>query len=171
MDGIITANTCSFGVSILGTISLSLGQVTAILNGERVLSHPRDIAEVRNAYETYYKQDELDLYSANNLLTACGIMTCCLVREYGAFRTQPVGIVDSEEHILHFGTLSQYIPVLVTELLGLVMDIQIHMLIYRCAFHYEFNLIHPFANSPGRVGYLWHTLLLFRCKSSFCLAS
>ena len=40
-------------------------------------------------------------------------MTRGLVEESGMFRTRPVGIVDQERHVLHFGTLPQYVPDLV----------------------------------------------------------
>ena len=33
--------------------TLSLDQVTAVLNGKRVIAPPKDIAEVKNAYEIY----------------------------------------------------------------------------------------------------------------------
>ena len=33
--------------------TLSLEQVTAVLNGKQVLAPPKDIAEVKNAYEIY----------------------------------------------------------------------------------------------------------------------
>ena len=97
--------------------TLSLEQVTAVLNGKRVLAPPKDIAEVKNAYEIYERLDELDPYSVDDLLIAHGIMTRGLVEESGMFRTRPVGVVDSEGHVLHFGTLPQYVPDLVMELL------------------------------------------------------
>ena len=59
------------------------------------------------------------------------------------FRTRPVGVVDSEGHVLHFGTLPQYVPDLVMELLDWVKTSEVHMLIRSCVFHYEFELIHP----------------------------
>ena len=147
--------------------TLSLEQVTAVLNGKHVLAPPKDIAEVKNAYEIYERLDELNPYSVDDLLTAHGIMTRGLVEESGMFRTRPVGVVDSEGHVLHFGTLPQYVSDLVMELLDWVKTSEVHMLIRSCVFHYELELIHPFADGNGRVGRLWHTLLLSKWNSAF----
>lgn len=147
--------------------TLSLEQVTAVLNGKQVLTPPKDIAEVKNAYEIYERLEELDPYSVDDLLTAHGIMTRGLVDESGVFRSKPVGVVDQEGHVLHFGTLPQYVPNLVMELLNWVKNSDVHMLIRSCVFHYEFELIHPFANGNGRVGRLWHTLLLSKWNPAF----
>ena len=147
--------------------TLTLKQVTAVLNGKRVLAPPKDIAEVKNAYEIYERLDELDPFSVDDLLTAHGIMTRGVVDEPGEFRSKPVGVVDQEGHVLHFGTLPQYVPDLVVELLDWVKDSDIHILIRSCVFHYEFELIHPFADGNGRVGRLWHTLLLTKWNPAF----
>lgn len=147
--------------------TLSLEQVTAVLDGKHVLAPPKDIAEVKNAYEIYERLDELDPYSVDDLLTAHGIMTRGLVEESGMFRTRPVGIVDQKGRVLHFGTLPQYVPDLVMELLDWVKNSDVHMLIRSCVFHYEFELIHPFADGNGRVGRLWHTLLLSKWNPAF----
>ena len=147
--------------------TLSLEQVTAVLNGKHVLAPPKDIAEVKNAYEIYERLEELNPYSVDDLLTAHGIMTRGLVEESGIFRTRPVGVVDSEGHVLHFGTLPQYVPDLVMVLLDWVKTSEVHMLIRSCVFHYEFELIHPFTDGNGRVGRLWHTLLLSKWNPTF----
>ena len=147
--------------------TLTLEQVTAVLNGKQVLAPPKDIAEVKNAYEIYERLDELDPFSVDDLLTAHSIMTRGLVDESGVFRSKPVGVVDQEGHVLHFGTLPQYVPDLVMELLDWVKSSDVHMLIRSCVFHYEFELIHPFADGNGRVGRLWHTLLLSKWNPAF----
>ena len=151
----------------LSSSSLSLEKVTATLNGNHVLDPPKDIAEVKNAYEIYARQDELDPYSVDDLLTADGIITRGLVEESGVFRIRPAGVVDSEVHVLHFCTLPQYVPDLVIELLDWAKTSEAHMLIRSCVFHYELELIHPFAVGNGRVGRLWHTLLLSKWNSAF----
>lgn len=108
--------------------TLSLEQVTAVLNGKQVLASPKDIAEVKNAYEIYERLDELDPYSADDLLMAHGIMTQGLVKESGIFRSRPVGVVDQEGRVLHIGTLPNYVPDLVMELLDWVKGSDIHIM-------------------------------------------
>lgn len=147
--------------------TLSIEQVTAVLHGKRILAPPKDIAEVKNAYEIYEMMDALNPYSVDDLLTAHGIMTKGLVEESGCFRSRPVGVVDNQGNVMHFGTLPAYVPELVVDLLNWVKNSDIHMLIKSCVFHYEFELIHPFADGNGRIGRLWHTLLLTRWKPLF----
>lgn len=147
--------------------TLSLEQVTAVLSGKRVLAPPKDIAEVQNAYEIYDHLSELNPYSVEDLLLAHRVMMRDLVSEAGMFRSRPVGVVDSEGNILHFGTLPQYVPDLVEELLQWTEESPLPLLIKSCVFHYEFEVIHPFADGNGRIGRLWHTLLLSQWNSLF----
>lgn len=147
--------------------TLSLEQVTAVLNGKRVIAPPKDIAEVKNAYEIYEMMDSLNPYSVEDLLNAHAVMTKGLTEESGCFRSGPVGVVDKQGNILHFGTLPDYAPGLTMELLDWVKESDFHMLIKSCVFHYELELIHPFADGNGRIGRLWHTLLLTQWKPLF----
>ena len=147
--------------------TLSIEQVTSVINGKRVLAPPKDITEVKNAYEIYDIMDRLNPYSVENLLYAHGIMVRDLVEEAGQFRTKPVGVVDSQGNILHFGTLPRYVPQLIEELLDWTENNELHILIKSCVFHYEFELIHPFSDGNGRIGRLWHTLLLSKWNPFF----
>ncbi|MCI8521485.1 MAG: Fic family protein [Clostridia bacterium] len=147
--------------------TLDIEQVTAVLSGKRVLAPPKDIAEVQNAYEIYEHMDKLNPYDIDDLLKAHSIMVKGLVNEAGEFRSRPVGVVDGSGNVLHFGTLPQYVPELVHELLEWTEISDIHILIKSCVFHYEFELIHPFADGNGRIGRLWHTLLLSKWNTMF----
>ena len=147
--------------------TLSLEQVTAVLNGKRVIAPPKDIAEVKNAFEIYERMESLNPYSVDDLLNAHAVMTKGLTEESGCFRSGPVGVVDKQGNILHFGTLPDYAPGLTMELLDWVRDSNFHMLIKSCVFHYELEVIHPFADGNGRIGRLWHTLLLNQWKPMF----
>ena len=147
--------------------SLSIEQITAILSGKRVIAPPKDIAEVKNAYEIYEHMDSLNPYDMDDLLVAHGIMMRGLDDEAGAFRSKPVGVVNQEGQILHFGTLPSQVPNLMFGLLAWIRDSDLHMLIRSCVFHYEFEVIHPFADGNGRMGRLWHTLLLSKWNPIF----
>lgn len=139
--------------------TLSLEQVTAVLNGKPVLAPPKDIREVQNAFEIYEKLDELDPYSVEDLLQAHRIMMSSLVPDNGEFRSGNVGVVK-DNVVIHMGTLPQYVPESVERLLNWVKNSSAHMLVKSAVFHYEFELIHPFSDGNGRTGRLWHTLLL-----------
>ena len=147
--------------------TLDIDQVTAVLSGKRIIAPPKDIAEVQNAYDIYECMDILNPYSVDDLLKAHGIMVKGLINEAGEFRSRPVGVVDNSGKVLHFGTLPQYVPQLVYELMDWTEKSNIHMLIKSCVFHHEFELIHPFSDGNGRIGRLWHTLLLSKWNPLF----
>lgn len=147
--------------------TLSLEQVTAVLSGKCVLAPPKDIAEVKNAYEIYDHLAELNPYSIDDLLLAHRTMMQGLVHEAGEFRSRPVGVVDNQGNVLHFGTLPQYVPYLMEELVQWTESSPFPLLIKSCVFHYEFEVIHPFADGNGRIGRLWHTLLLSKWNPLF----
>ena len=112
--------------------TLSLEQVTAVVSGKRVLAPPKDIAEVQNAFEIYDRLDELNPYSIDDLLTAHAVMVRGLRDDAGEFRSRPVGVVDSQGNILHFGTLPAYVPQLVEELLDWTENDETPLLIKSC---------------------------------------
>lgn len=145
---------------------LSEDQVTAVLGGARVLAPPKDILEVQNAYEAYERIASLDPYSLEDLCSAHQVMMQGLTPEAGMFRSGPVGVVKNGE-IIHFGTLPAYVPDNMEQLFRWLRESDAHMLVKSCIFHYEFEVIHPFADGNGRTGRLWHTLLLSHWKPLF----
>lgn len=139
-----------------------------MLNGKHIIAPPKDITEVKNAYEIYELLDTLDPYSINDLLKAHSVMMRGLNDEAGNFRARPVCVVDSKTgRIIHFGTLPEYVPKTVSDLQDWTKTTDVHMLIKSSVFHYEFELIHPFSDGNGRMGRLWHTLMLSKWNPLF----
>lgn len=147
---------------------LTLEQVTAIVNGKVIIAPPKDIEEVKNAYEIYELLDTLNPYSISDLLKAHRVMTRGLVDESGVFRTKPVGVVDSKSgEIIHLGTLPNYVPEAVENLLAWLKNDETNIIIKSCVFHFEFESIHPFLDGNGRIGRLWQTLILSQFNPVF----
>ena len=146
--------------------SLSLDQVTAIVEGKRVLGAPNEIQEVKNAIGAYELMLELNPYKEKDMLKAHKLMMTDLVRECGRFRTGGVGVFNGEVCI-HMAPPAQRVPLLIGELLDWVKTTKTHPLISSCVFHYEFEFIHPFADGNGRLGRMWQTLLLMQWKPIF----
>ena len=146
--------------------SLSLDQVTAIVEGKRVLGAPNEIQEVKNAIDAYELMLELNPYKEKDMLKAHKLMMTDLVAECGRFRTGGVGVFNGEVCI-HMAPPAQRVPLLIGELLDWVKTTKTHPLISSCVFHYEFEFIHPFADGNGRLGRMWQTLLLMQWKPIF----
>ena len=146
--------------------TLTLEQVTNVINGKRVLAPPKDIKEVQNAYEIYERLEELDENSVKDLLLAHKIMTSKLIKESGRFRSKNAGVYQGDK-LIHMGTLPEYIPELINNLFLWFKNSEEHPLIKSAVFHYEFEFIHPFQDGNGRIGRLWHSLILSKWKKFF----
>ena len=79
--------------------TLSLDQVTDIINGKRVLGEPKEICEVKNAFEAYELLLTLNQYSIKDLLYIHGILMKELTNEAGTFRSGSVGIFAGEKYL------------------------------------------------------------------------
>lgn len=146
--------------------TLTIEQVSDVIEGKRILAPPQDIKEVKNAFEIYEKMELLNPYSLEDLLKAHKVMMGDLIKEAGIFRSKGVGVYAGTE-LIHAGTPPQYVPDLMKELFTWLEFSEVHPLIKACVFHYEFEFIHPFSDGNGRTGRLWHTLILAKWKPFF----
>ncbi len=146
--------------------TLTLEQVTDVINGKRILGPPQDIREVKNAYEAYERASDLDPYNIKNLLKAHKFMMEGLVKGAGSFRSGNVGVYAGTV-LIHAGTPAKYVPDLMKQLFIWLKQSKFHPLVKSCIFHYEFEFIHPFADGNGRMGRLWQSMILQKWKEVF----
>ena len=146
--------------------SLSIEQVTDIIAGKRVLGPQNEICEVKNAFEAYEHLLELNPYLIKDMLKAHKMLMHDLTKEAGTFRQGGVGVFAGDR-LVHMAPPAERVPQLIKELIDWLKNDKVHPLIKSCVFHYEFEFIHPFADGNGRMGRMWHTLILYKWKPIF----
>ena len=147
--------------------TLSIEQVTDVINGKRVLAPQKDIKEVHNAFNAYEKLSEINPYSIDDLLKIHGIMMNGLVKEAGMLRSGQVGVYNQDGKVVHLAPPADFVPQQLGQLFDWVKNSNSNMLIKSSVFHYEFEFIHPFNDGNGRTGRLWQTALLASWKPIF----
>ena len=140
--------------------SLTEKQVTDIIDGKRVLGDPKEIREVKNAYDAYEEILTLDPYRQKDFLKAHRLLTAGIVNEAGKYRSRDIGIFDEIGNVVHMGARPQYLQALMDDLFAWGKNDNTPELIKSCVFHYEIETIHPFADGNGRMGRLWQTVIL-----------
>ena len=144
--------------------TLSVEQVTAVLDGKSVLGSPQEILEVRNANLAYEAIGRWEPHCLDHLLEAHRLLMTGLVDHPGQLRTGDVGIWRGGK-LLHMAPPASRVAVLVGQLLDWQQATDAHPLVASAAFHYEFEFIHPFADGNGRMGRLWQTVILSRWQA------
>ena len=139
--------------------TLTLEQITAVINGKRILGNPREIKEVQNAYEAYESMLKFDPFKIKDFLAAHQLLTADLMKEAGKFRSGDVGIFSGKK-VVHLGARPEFVPSLVDDLFNWAKKSDAHPLIKSSVVHFEIEFIHPFADGNGRIGRLWQTLVL-----------
>ncbi|TVR48271.1 MAG: Fic family protein [Planctomycetota bacterium] len=148
--------------------TLSLEQVTAVMDGKRVLGSAREVQEVRGAIAAYEALGDWDPIKRDDLLAAHRVLMAGLVERPGAFRSGNSGIQRGSE-LVHVAPPAANVRGLINDLLTWLATTEEHPLIAACVFHYEFEFIHPFVDGNGRMGRLWQTLILSRWQPLFAL--
>lgn len=146
--------------------TLSEAQITAILEGKRVIAPPKEVQEARNAIAAYDAIGNWHPTDTNDLLAAHRLLMNGLIDNAGRYRNQGVGVMSGDQ-VVHMAPQADRVPVLMGELLAWLRTTDIHPLMASCIFHYEFEFIHPFVDGNGRMGRLWQTLILSKWQPIF----
>jgi len=88
---------------------LTLGEVTAVLEGKIIAGRQAEIKEVKNAYEAYDLVMTFDPFAIEDFLKAHKLMTDGLVEESGKFRGGDVGVFNGGVAV-HIGRVLSLCP-------------------------------------------------------------
>lgn len=157
--------------TITGTLAiegntLDEEQITALLEGKKVLATKKELAEVNGAIAAYDKLNQLNPNSLDDLLSAHKLMMDKVIKNAGVFRKKPVGVYKDKK-LIHTAPPANRVMNLITDLLHWQQHSKHHPLIISSVFHYEFEYIHPFIDGNGRMGRLWQTLILSQWQVLF----
>lgn len=139
--------------------SLTVEQITDLIDNKRVLAPLKDIGEVKNAIEVYSKLDKFNAYDLDSLCNAHGILMNGLINNAGKLRRTSVRIIKGN-NIAHIAPPGDLVPSLMNDLFRYLKDDEDLLLLKSCVFHYEIEFIHPFIDGNGRMGRLWQTMIL-----------
>jgi Fic family protein len=141
--------------------TLTLEQITALIEKKRIIGPEKDVNEVINAIKVYDLLHSFAPNSSKSFLKAHEILMKGLVLDNGKYRKTGVGIMAGEK-IAHLAPPAENVPHLMNELFAYLKTQKEISLIKSCVFHYEMEFIHPFIDGNGRMGRLWQTLILMR---------
>ena len=139
--------------------TLTVEQITDLINDIRVLAPQKDILEVKNAINVYSKLNKFQVYDINSLCSAHKILMDKLVDNAGKLRNTAVGIMKGDQ-IAHIAPPGEMVHPLLNDLFKYLKEDDDIILLKSCVFHYEFEFIHPFVDGNGRMGRLWQTMIL-----------
>ena len=146
--------------------SLTVEQVTALLDKKQVIGPHQDILEVRNAIETYRQIGMLDPFSQTSFLDAHRGLMQDLIADPGQLRKGPIGVVRPN-NIFHEAPDWHHVSPMLKELFAYIKESDDHRVLKSCRFHYQLEYIHPFMDGNGRMGRLWQTRILMQYHPLF----
>ncbi len=139
--------------------TLTVDQVSAVMEKKRVLGPKKDVTEVLNALKVYQQLNSFKAATQTDFLKAHSLLLHGLIEKPGQYRKKGVAIVkgDKLEHMAPGHTM---VPGLMSDLFGYLKTTDEVALVKSCVFHYELEFIHPFLDGNGRMGRLWQSLIL-----------
>ena len=111
--------------------TLTLEQVTAVLNGKHVLGQPREIQEVRNAFIAYEHLETWNPSSQSDILVAHAMLMAGLVEHSGQFRTGGVGVFQGSR-VVHMARPAHLVHEHMANLLTWLAASDDHPLVTNC---------------------------------------
>lgn len=133
---------------------LSVEQVLAIFEQQRVLGPENAIKEVQNTIEAYKKLTDFNPFAEVSYLEAHRILMQELTPEPGLYREE-VAVPEQPDSIW---TIEQ----LMKNLFSYLIENEDNFIIKSCVFHCEMEVIHPFDAGNGLLERLWQRVILLQ---------
>lgn len=146
--------------------SLTIDQVTALLDKKRVIGPQQDILEVQNAVEAYRQIGMFNPFSLTSFLDAHQVLMQGLVVGPGQLRKGPIGVIRPND-IFHEAPGWRDVQPMMRALFEYLKKSDDHLVIKSCRFHYQLEYIHPFMDGNGRMGRIWQTRILMQYHPVF----
>ncbi len=145
--------------------TLDQKEVTAIIDGERVIGKEKDILEIENLHELYKEIDLYDPTSKKSFYKAHSVLMRGLLLKKDLNKARKVDVA-----VVKHGKL-KYRPPKASQVDSLLGDMFNRFnledpLISSCIIHFFIETIHPFVDGNGRIGRFWQTLILYKHLSS-----
>ncbi len=135
-------------------------QITAVIEGKRVLGTEKELLEVQNVIKLYDQIDDFKSHRSRDLLKAHKILMTGLIATAGKFRSKNVGVLAGSR-VKHLAPKPAMVPALISRLFRWSKaQRELHPLILSSILHYEIEYIHPFEDGNGRMGRFWQALIL-----------
>jgi Fic family protein len=141
--------------------TLTVEQITAIVDNKKVIGPEKDVKEVLNAIKVYNNLAHYTPKNQESFLKAHKVLMNGLVDSPGKYRNKGVGIIKGD-NLAHVAPPAENVLHLMTDLFDYLQKDKDIALIKSCVFHYEVEFIHPFIDGNGRMGRLWQTLILLQ---------
>lgn len=147
--------------------TLSLEQVSDILDGSPVIGPPKDLLEAQNAIRVYDHFSEFKFSSEQHFKNAHKIIMKNITTDAGDYRLGNVGVFAGS-NVAHIAPQPKMVPKLMQNLFSFLSKKDgTSLLIKACVFHYELEFIHPFSDGNGRMGRLWQQVILTEYNEIF----
>lgn len=139
--------------------TLSLDQVSALIDNKRVVGPQKDVKEVLNAINVYNQLPTFERNSEKSFLKAHKILMNGLISNNGQYKKSGAGIMKGNK-LAHLAPPAENIKFLMSDLFNYLKISEDPSLIKSSVFHYETEFIHPFTDGNGRMGRMWQTVIL-----------
>lgn len=147
--------------------TLSLEQITSVLEGKKIIGSKKEIREVNNVIKLYEQLDLFKVYLVKDFLQAHKILMNSLITLAGNFCNTNVGVLKGSQ-VSRVAPQHRFVPGLIKNLFQWYKkEKNLHPLIKSCILHYKIEFIHPFEDGNGRMGRFWQSIVLAQYDTVF----